>query len=50
MPIGFAHHIDSAQVLTAAALEASLRQAGAAHVVRNFDELRGALDPQLASC
>lgn len=95
VPIGFAHHIDSAQVLaaaslvkasleklvasgaiavnlsssssssssssgrlaldesqlelpSAAALEASLRQAGAAHVVRNFDELRRALDPQSA--
>lgn len=95
VPIGFAHHIDSAQVLAAASLvkasleklvasgaiavnlssssssssssserlaldesqlelpsaadlEASLRQAGAAHVVRNFDELRGALDPQSA--
>lgn len=88
VPIGFAHHIDSAQVLTAAALvkasleklvasgaivvnssssserlaldesqlelpsaaalEASLRQAGAAQVVRNFDELRGALAPQSA--
>ncbi|MBP9093309.1 hypothetical protein KBI23_19965, partial [bacterium] len=90
VPIGFAHHIDGAQVLTAAsvvkasleklvasgainvtssssssssserltldeselelpsaaALEASLREAGAAHVVRNFDELRVALDPQ----
>ncbi len=90
VPIGFAHHIDSAQVLaaaslvkaslekllasgvvsldsfsslaerlgldecqlelpSAAALEASLRQAGAAHVVRNFDELRSSLDPQFAS-
>lgn len=92
VPIGFAHHIDSAQVLaaaalvkaslekllasgaitvssssssssslerlaldesqlelpSAAALEASLREAGAAHVVRNFDELRRALDPQTA--
>ncbi len=92
VPIGFAHHIDSAQVLaaacllkaslerlvasgaipdttttssssssclerltldesqlklpSAAALEASLREAGASHVVRNFDELRGALVPQ----
>ena len=88
VPIGFAHHIDSAQVLiaaslvkaslekllasgaivvnfsssssserlildesqlelpSAAALEANLREAGASHVVRNFDELRGALDPQ----
>lgn len=86
VPIGFAHHIDSALVLAAAALvkasleklvasgaiavsssssserlildesqlelpsaealEASLRQAGAAHVVRNFDELRRALEPQ----
>ena len=89
VPIGFAHHIDSAQVLAAAslvkaslekllasgvvslasssltdrlslderqlelpsaeALEASLRQAGATHVVRNFDELRSSLDPQFAS-
>lgn len=89
VPIGFAHHIDSAQVLvaaslvraslekllasgvvalassslterltlderqlelpSAAALEASLRQAGATHVVRNFDELRSSLDPQFAS-
>jgi hypothetical protein len=90
VPIGFAHHIDSAQVLaaaslltaslekllasgvvsldsfssvaerlglderqlelpSAAALEASLRQAGAAHVVRNFDELRSSLDPQFAT-
>jgi len=83
VPIGFAHHIDSAQVLAAASLvtaslekllasgvvslassslterpsiderqlelpsaaelEASLRQAGATHVVRNFDELRSSL-------
>jgi|GEM_PF-1607322 len=97
VPIGFAHHIDSAQVLAAAslvkaslekllasgvvslasssssssssssltdrlslderqlelpsaeALEASLRQAGATHVVRNFDELRSSLDPQFAT-
>jgi hypothetical protein len=89
VPIGFAHHIDSAHVLaaaslvkaslekllasgvvsldssslverlslderqlelpSAAALEASLRQAGAAHVVRNFDELRSSLDPHFAT-
>ncbi len=92
VPIGFAHHIDSAQVLaadslvkaslekllalgvvsldsssssslverlslderqlqlpSAAVLEASLRQAGAAHVVSNFDELRSSLDPHFAT-
>lgn len=89
VPIGFAHHIDCAQVIGAAslvraslekllasgvvslasssslerlslderqlelpsaeALEASLRQAGATHVVRNFDELRSSLDPQFAT-
>jgi hypothetical protein len=89
VPIGFAHHIDSAQVLaadslvkaslekllasgvvsldssslverlslderqlelpSAAALEDSLRQAGAAHVVRNFDDLSSCLEPQFAS-
>lgn len=34
---------------SAEALEASLRQAGATHVVRNFDELRSSLDRQFAT-